>query len=114
MRFKYLRSWFGGKRPDVTRSRSGRRPSKGWAPSLHPLEDRSLPNGYIATGAGPGAPPYVSIRVDIIDPARPSGPTNLGGVAQPFSDGQTDTTSQVFLAYTANFLGGVSVASGNF
>jgi len=114
MRFKYLRSWLGGKQSDNARKRSPRCLTKATALSLHPLEDRSLLNGYIATGAGPGAPPYVSIRVDIIDPSRPSGPTILGGVATPFSDGQTDTTSQVFLAYSSTFLGGVSVASGNF
>jgi len=76
-----------------------------------------VPNGYIATGAGPGAPPYVSIRVDLINSFDQGCTGNVpgsGGFLSPTSDGHTDTLSQVIQAYNINFLGGVSTAAGNF
>jgi len=90
-------------------------------PALNRLEDRTVMNGYLAMGAGLGAPPLVAIRIDRIAslttsptpiPLAGSGP--LGGVTPPASDGTTDTTTQIFLAYDRNFLGGVHVATGNF
>jgi hypothetical protein len=90
-------------------------------PAVNKLEDRTVLNGYLAIGAGPGAPPLVAIRIDRIAtlttsptpiPLGGSGPT--AGVTPPASDGQTDTTTQIFLAYDKNFLGGVHIATGNF
>ena len=43
-----------------------------------------------------------------------SGPNNAGQPAVPASDGKTDFTSQIFLAYNPGFRGGVNVATGNF
>src|SRR5207244_3708984 len=37
-----------------------------------------------------------------------------GGLLSPTSDGKTDFTSQIFMAYNPSFLGGVHVAAGNF
>ncbi len=109
MRFTKLWSWLPG--PESSRSQGrGRR----CRPALLSLEDRTVPNGYIAVGAGPGALPVVSIRVDIRNAFTGSIPVGVGQVTPPLSDGQTDLTSDVFLAYNPAFLGGVHVAAGNF
>jgi hypothetical protein len=123
MQLTNLWSWLAGGPSRPAGRRPGARNRKRFAPALQRLEDRTVPAGYIATGAGPGAPPFVSIRVDIQNSlgtsSNPTNPNGLstpasGGPAIPGSDGQTDFTSQIFLAYAANFLGGVHVAAGNF
>ncbi len=85
-----------------------------FAPVLSRLEDRTVPNGYLAMGAGPGSLPYVAIRVDVQDQIAGAGPNNAGQGSTPASDGSPETTSQIFMAYNSNFLGGVNVATGNF
>jgi hypothetical protein len=123
MRCTNLRSWLG-RSPSARSNRANgkkRVVSIHAIPALHTLEDRTVMNGYLAMGAGFGAPPLVAIRVDRIDslttspspiPLGGSGPT--AGVTPPASDGQTDTTTQIFLAYDKSFLGGVHTATGNF
>ena len=78
------------------------------------LEARDVPAGYLAIGAGFGAPPLVAIRCDIVDSLAGSPPNPAGQPATPRSDGRTDITSQVLQIYNANFRGGVRTASGNF
>jgi len=78
------------------------------------LEARDVPNGYLALGAGPGGLPQVAIRVDIQDAVAGSLPNAAGQPAVPFSDGKTEFTSQVLMAYNPAFRGGVNVATGNF
>src|SRR5262245_12295281 len=123
MRCTSLRSWLG-RLPSARTSRANskkRHNSVRTVPALGTLEDRTVMNGYLAMGAGLGAPPLVAIRVDRIDylttsptppPLGGSGPT--AGVTPAASDGQSDTTTQIFLAYDRNFLGGVHTATGNF
>src|SRR5437764_9195418 len=123
MRSTNLRSWLGrspGSRK--TRAPKKRRSTVNVVPTLNKLEDRTVLNGYLAMGAGIGAPPLVAIRIDRIDSLTtsptpiPAGGSGLpqGGVTPAASDGKTDTTTQIFLAYDKNFLGGVHVATGNF
>jgi hypothetical protein len=84
---------------------------------LSRLEERAVPNGYIAAGAGAGAPPLVAIRVDKVNAANPTvpDPNNPGNlIPNPVTDGITDFTSQIFYAYDPRFTGGVHVATGNF
>jgi hypothetical protein len=115
MRLTSLLSWVvgGAKRPTNSRSMKKRSVVR-FAPVLSALEDRTVPNGYLAIGAGPGFYPEVAIRVDIQDALGGSGPNNAGQPAAPRSDGKTDFTSQVFMAYNPSFRGGVNVATGNF
>ena len=123
MRCTNLRSWLG-RSPG---SRSGRANGKKrvtsvrTVPALDTLEDRTVMNGYMAMGAGFGAPPLVAVRIDRIDalttspiPPPLGGSVPTAGITPPASDGKTDTTTQIFLAYDKNFLGGVHVATGNF
>lgn len=88
--------------------------AKRFVPSVLHLEDRDVPNGYLAIGAGPGFLPEVAIRVDIHDALGGSFPNNSGSPATARSDGKTETTSQIFMAYNPIFRGGVNVATGNF
>jgi hypothetical protein len=123
MRSTNLRSWLG-RLPGTGSGRAAkmsRRSNFKVVPALHTLEDRTVMNGYLAMGAGAGAPPLVAIRIDRIAalttsptpiPLGGSGP--LGGVTPPASDGTTDTTTQIFLAYDQSFRGGVHVTTGNF
>jgi hypothetical protein len=123
MRSTNLRSWLG-RSPGTGSGRASKKQRRNtikFVPALDRLEDRTVMNGYLAMGAGSGAPPLVAIRIDRIAavttsptpiPLGGSGP--LGGVTPPASDGTTDTTTQIFLAYDRNFLGGVHVATGNF
>jgi hypothetical protein len=83
-------------------------------PRLQSLERREVPAGYIATGAGPGSTPWVSIRVDIRDAIGGAPPNSLGEPPIARGDGQTDVVSQVFLPFNSGFRGGVNVATGNF
>ncbi len=83
-------------------------------PRLMSLERREVPAGYVASGAGPGGLPGVSIRVDIQDAIGGSAPSPLGGPAAPRSDGKTETISQQFFPFNTGFRGGVHVATGNF
>jgi hypothetical protein len=108
-------SWVArsAKRPAASRSNKKRSVVR-FAPIVSQLEDRTVPNGYLAIGAGPGFYPEVAIRVDIQDAVGGSGPNNAGQPPAARSDGQTDFTSQVFMAYDSNFRGGVNVATGNF
>lgn len=93
-------------------SQSRRR--KHFKPAMTRLEDRTVPNGYVALGAGAGAPPLVAIRVDKVNSLLGSPPNNAGEEPPPSSDGKTDFTSQIFYAYDRSFTGGVRVAAGNF
>src|SRR5690242_18164220 len=109
MRLSNLWSWLnngtsGGSRAG-RRTRFGRR----FVPKVLRLEDRDVPNGYLAIGAGPGFLPEVAIRVDIHDALGGSAPNNSGQPAVPRSDGQTDFTSQILMAYNPSFHGGVNV-----
>src|SRR5437660_12621765 len=83
-------------------------------PPLRRLEGRIVPNGYLAIGSGPGAPPLVAIRVDIQDQLGGSAPNTSGQPAAPRSDGKTDFTSQIFQAYSPLVRTGINVATGNF
>lgn len=114
MRVSNLWSWLGGGRSRSASVRGkGRRAKVAVRPTLLRLEDRTVPNGYLAIGAGPGTQPLVALRVDIQDQFGGSPPNNLGEQPAPRSDGKSDTTSQVFMAYAPGFLGGVNVATGN-
>src|SRR5262245_28355245 len=122
MRRSNLRSWLGRSSGGLAGRTIGRKrvDTVRTVPALHTLEDRTVMNGYLAMGAGPGAPPLVAIRIDRIDALNQPTPLPLGGsgptagVTPPASDGQTDTVTQIFLAYDKNFLGGVHTATGNF
>jgi hypothetical protein len=114
MRLNKLWSWVGGDRKPAAGRRSKNRSGVRFSPALTRLEERTVLNGYMAIGAGPGSPPLVAIRVDIQDQVGGSGPNGAGSPAAPRSDGKTDFTSQIFLAYGATFRGGVNVATGNF
>jgi hypothetical protein len=105
-------SWFSGSK----QNRSSRRKAKNrhWSSKLTRLEDRTVPAGFLAVGAGFGAPPVVAIRVDIVDALIGPPPNPSGGTAAPASDGKTDFTTQIFLAYHPAFRGGVNTAAGNF
>jgi hypothetical protein len=114
MRLTELWSWLGGTRSRTGSGRSESRTSKArFRPLLSRLEDRTVPNGYLAIGAGPGQQPAVAIRVDIQDQLGGSPPNNLGSPPAARSDGKSDTTTQIFLAYNPLFRGGVHVATGN-
>jgi len=78
------------------------------------LENREVPAGYLAIGAGPGSLAAVAIRVDIQDQLGGSGPNPLGQPPAARSDGQTDNTTQVFFPFGTGFRGGVHTATGNF
>jgi len=114
MSFTNLWSWVTSGRSRSGPSGTEKRPAVRFAPSLTPLEDRTVLNGFIAAGAGPGAPPLVAIRVDKVDSINGSGPNGAGQPSTPASDGKTDFTTQVFYAYNPGFRGGVHVATGNF
>ncbi|HEY1375522.1 MAG TPA: hypothetical protein VGF55_01950, partial [Gemmataceae bacterium] len=114
MRFTNLWSRVTGGRSKSAQSGTKKRSAVRFAPALTPLEDRTVMNGYLAIGAGPGSFPLVAIRVDIHDAVGGSLPNSSGQPASPRSDGQTDFTSQIFMAYNQGFRGGVNVATGNF
>ncbi len=103
-----LLSWFGG------RDAASRRTPIRFQPQLGRLESREVLNGYIAIGAGAGAPPLVAIRVDKLDLLTGQPPNPSGQPPAPSSDGRTDFTSQIFQPYASGFRGGVHTASGNF
>jgi hypothetical protein len=107
-----LWSWFSGSK----QNRATRRVAKNrcLSPRLTRLEDRTVPAGYLAVGAGFGAPPLVAIRVDIVDALAGQPPNPAGQPAAPRSDGKTDLTTQIFHAYNPAFRGGVNTAAGNF
>src|SRR4051812_21032953 len=91
MRFPNLWSWVtcGPTRAAAHRSKKCRSGSR-FAPVLNRLEGRDVPNGYIAAGAGAGAPPLVAIRVDKINDLNQGGLGNVpgaGGILNPTSDG---------------------------
>jgi FG-GAP repeat len=122
MRLNTLWSWLGGpQRPSVGRAQRQKRPGPArFTPALNTLEDRTVLNGYLAIGAGVGAAPLVTIRIDRVNslssfPNDPNAfPAPSGQPNPPATDGHTDTTTQTFLAYDRNFRGGVRVATGNF
>src|SRR5262245_4171889 len=95
------------------KSQPHRKPPK-QRPILRCLENREVPAGYLAIGAGPGGLPAVAIRVDIQDQLGGSSPNPLGQPPTPRSDGMTDTTSQIFFPFATGFRGGVHTATGNF
>src|SRR5262245_26868702 len=83
-------------------------------PQLTKLEDRTVPAGYMAVGAGFGAQPLVAIRSDIVNAVLGQPPNPAGQPPAPRSDGTTDITTQILMAYNPVFRGGVATASGNF
>lgn len=95
-----------------TKTSPYRKPST--TPRLQQLERREVPAGFVATGAGPGSTPWVSIRVDIRDAIGGTPPNNLAQPPIARGDGQTETVSQIFLPFNAGFRGGVNVGTGNF
>src|SRR5262245_26390168 len=69
MRCNNLRSWLG-RSPGWGTGRTNSKKhltSVRAVPALNKLEDRTVMNGYLALGAGQGAPPLVAIRIDRID-----------------------------------------------
>ncbi len=114
MRLTKLWSWVTGEPARAHGVAVKKRTGVRFAPALTPLEDRTVLNGYLAVGAGPGAPPLVAIRVDKVDAVNGSGPNGAGQPSAPASDGKTDFTTQIFYAYSPGFRGGVHVATGNF
>jgi hypothetical protein len=92
MRLQRLWSWMAG---SEARQATNRPRKTRFTPRLTTLEDLTLPNGYIAAGAGAGAPPLVAIRVDIRDALQ----------IDPFG---------TFYAFNPGFRGGVRVTTGNF
>src|SRR5262245_16794138 len=115
MQLTNLWSWLSGGQPRRSGHRLGKRRHRSFRPVLNRLEDRTVPAGYIATGAGLGAIPEVSIRVDIRNSLTGGqNPPGSGQLEPAESDGKTDLLSQVFTAYNPAFRGGVNVAAGNF
>jgi hypothetical protein len=114
MRLTNLWSWLTGPKSGQAQRLAQSRFARRFVPEVRNLEARDVPNGYMAIGAGPGNLPLVAIRVDIQDALGGSAPNSAGQPATPRSDGQTDFTSQVLMAYDPSFRGGVNVATGNF
>jgi hypothetical protein len=114
MRFTQIWSRMLSRSNRTTRRRAAGPASFRFTPKLVGLEERTVPNGYLAVGAGPGSLPLVAIRVDLQDQVGGAGPNNAGQPSSPRSDGKTDFTSQILLAYNPGFRGGVNVATGNF
>src|SRR5439155_13558031 len=101
MSFSNLWSWAtrGPSRLAAPRTKNAKRTAARFTPVLSRLEDRTVLNGFVAAGAGPGAPPLVAIRVDKVFEPSNLNTTPLPGAGQqnaPQSDGKTDLTSQIF------------------
>lgn len=114
MEFVNLWSWMTGRKPSRDSQRTRQKHKARLAAHPLSLEERTVPAGYLAIGAGVGAPPLVAIRCDIIDSVNGAPPNSAGQPPVPTSDGRTDVTSQVLQVFNGNFRGGVKTASGNF
>lgn len=107
-------SWLSGTKQNRSNRRARKNQSTRLSPQVTKLEDRTVPAGFLAVGAGFGAPPLVAIRCDIIDALAGQPPNPAGQPAAPGSDGKTDVTTQIFNAFNPAFRGGVNTAAGNF